>query len=680
MEQTALELDASRIVFSIPEERVSMLREQSCSTSIIGQDRAISALELGLGIKADGYNVFIMGASGTGRRTVLTSLLANYKANPSDLQDMAYVYNFARPLEPRALFFPAGSGAYFKKTLKSAIESIRRQVLQLSKSEVFAAASKKISAAADQEENKLLSDFEQTMLARGFKLVQVKDDDARSMDLIPLLRGKPIAFDDLQELAARGKVATEAVNALREDYYASLDMMADLFATIKDIRKATDRKIRALKAESAGPIIENELAVLKSLCRNGTENAAVLEHLEAVKEDLLSKVHVYGERFRSGSARKAFFDRYAINLVCESAPGQSHVVQEEVPTFANLFGSIEPSGPNDDFTINGHMRLRPGSVHRASGGFLILRLQDLLLEEGAWPYLKRVLQSGKAEIQTPPTGNHLPSLLKPQPLPVRVKAILIGGEHSYDFLYQEDPDFQKLFKVCAEFDSVMPATDDNLKSFISFALAFSKQQGTLPLDDSGLARIIAFSARIAEDRTLLTTRFTRVSDLILEADFFARSKNATVISREMVSGAIEHRRYLQRLPEEKYASMIRSREIVLEVTGTMTGKVNGLAVQDRGYQAFGIPVAVTAQAAPGTSGVINIERESGLSGEIYDKAHLIIQAYCTASTPLTSRSPFRRAFALSSPTRRLTGTRPRARSSSRFFRRSPGYHSGKTSP
>lgn len=625
MEQTALELDASRIVFSIPEERVSMLRDQSSSTSIIGQDRAISALELGLGIKADGYNVFIMGASGTGRRTVLTSLLANYKANPSDLQDMAYVYNFARPLEPRALFFPAGSGAYFKKTLKSAIESIRRQVLQLSKSEVFAAASKKISAAADQEENKLLSDFEQTMLARGFKLVQVKDDDARSMDLIPLLRGKPIAFDDLQELAARGKVATEAVNALREDYYASLDMMADLFATIKDIRKATDRKIRALKAESAGPIIENELAVLKSLCRNGTENAAVLEHLEAVKEDLLSKVHVYGERFRSGSARKAFFDRYAINLVCESAPGQSHVVQEEVPTFANLFGSIEPSGPNDDFTINGHMRLRPGSVHRASGGFLILRLQDLLLEEGAWPYLKRVLQSGKAEIQTPPTGNHLPSLLKPQPLPVRVKAILIGGEHSYDFLYQEDPDFQKLFKVCAEFDSVMPATDDNLKSFISFALAFSKQQGTLPLDDSGLARIIAFSARIAEDRTLLTTRFTRVSDLILEADFFARSKNATVISREMVSGAIEHRRYLQRLPEEKYASMIRSREIVLEVTGTMTGKVNGLAVQDRGYQAFGIPVAVTAQAAPGTSGVINIERESGLSGEIYDKAHLIIQ-------------------------------------------------------
>ncbi len=541
MEQTALELDASRIVFSIPEERVRTLREQCRSTSIIGQDRAISALELGLGIKADGYNIFIMGASGTGRRTVLTSLLANYKANPSDLQDMAYVYNFARPLEPKALFFPAGSGAYFKKTLKSAIESIRRQVLQLSKSEVFAAASKKISASADQEENKLLSDFEQTMLTHGFKLIQIKDDDARSMDLIPLLRGKPISFDELQELAARGKVATETVNALREEYYASLDLMADLFATIKDIRKVTERKIRALKAESAGPIIENELAVLKSLCKNGTENATVLEHLESVKEDLLSKVHVYSERFRSASARKAFFDRYAINLVCESTLGQSHVVQEEVPTFANLFGSIEPSGPNDDFTINGHMRLRPGSVHRASGGFLILRLQDLLLEEGAWPYLKRVLQSGKAEIQTPPTGNHLPSLLKPQPLPVRVKAILIGGEHSYDFLYQEDPDFQKLFKVCAEFDSVMPATDENLKSFISFALGFSQQQGTLPLDDSGLARIIAYSARIADDRTLLTTRFTRISDLILEADFFARSKNAQIISREMVSGAIEHR-------------------------------------------------------------------------------------------------------------------------------------------
>ncbi len=625
MDPSSLELGLRQITFSLPEERVAELRARCGARSIIGQDRAVSALELGLGMHADGYNIFVMGASGTGRRTVLASLLANYKANPADLQDMAYVCNFARPLEPKALFFPAGTGAYFRKTLKSAIESIRRQAVQIAKSEVFSAASKKLSAAGDIEENRLLSDFEAQMMAAGFKVVQIKDDESRSMDLVPIVKGKPVPFDQLQDLAAGGRIAVERVNAIREEYYRGLDRMGEVFAAVRDIRRATDRKIRALRSESAEPIIENELAVLRSLCKNGAGNSPALEYLDALKADLLARVHVYSEPFRSAQARKAFFGRYAVNLVCECPQDKNYVVHEEVPTFANLFGSVEPAGPNDEHSVNGHLRLRPGAVHRASGGFLVLRLQDLLLEEGAWPYLKRVLQSGKVEIQTPPTGNHLPSLLKAQPLPVRLKVVIIGGEHSYDFLYQEDPDFQKLFKVCAEFDSVMPGTDENLESFIAFVDDFSKKRQTLPIDDSGVARILAHAARVSEYRTMLTTRFTLISDLILEADYRARSLHSPVISREVVSGAIEHRRYLQRLPEEKYAEMIKSREIVLSVSGAMVGKVNGLAVQDRGYHAFGIPVAVTAQAAPGDKGVINIERESGLSGEIYDKAHLIIQ-------------------------------------------------------
>lgn len=625
MDPAALELSLRQITFSLPEERIAELRSRGSARSIIGQDRAVSALELGLGIHADGYNIFIMGASGTGRRTVLSSSLANYKANPADLQDMAYVCNFTRPLEPKALFFPAGTGAYFRKTLKSAIESIRRQALQIAKSEVFSAASKKLSAAGDIEENKLLSDFEAQMMTSGFKVAQIKDDEARSMDLIPIVKGKPVPFDQLQDLAAGGRISVDRVNAIREEYYRGLDRMGEVFAAVRDIRRATDRKVRALRAESAAPIIENELAVLMSLCKNGFVNTGALEYLDALKADLLARVHVYSEPFRSAAARKAFFGRYSVNLVCECPQDKNYVVHEEVPTFANLFGSVEPGGPNDDRTLNGHLRLRPGAVHRASGGFLVLRLQDLLLEEGSWPYLKRVLQSGKVEIQTPPTGNHLPSLLKAQPLPVRLKVVIIGGEHSYDFLYQEDPDFQKLFKVCAEFDSVMPGTDENLESVIAFVTDFTHKQQTLPVDDSGIARILAHAARVSEYRTMLTTRFTLISDLILEADFRARSLRSPVISREIVSGAIEHRRFLQRLPEEKYAEMIKSREIVLSVSGEMVGKVNGLAVQDRGYQAFGIPVAVTAQAAPGDKGVINIERESGLSGEIYDKAHLIIQ-------------------------------------------------------
>lgn len=625
MPNTTQELSAEEITFSVPVEKVHQLRLNGTKNPIIGQDRAINALELGLGISAAGYNIFIMGASGTGRRTVLTTLLANYKANPSDLQDIAYVCNFTHPLEPKALFFPAGTGAAFKKSLHAAIESVRKQMLQITKSEVFGSASKKVLTSADAEENLLLTEFEALMAKDGFKLVQIKEEASRSMDLIPLIKGKPVTIDELQERVSIGKFSPDALNKIRENYYHSLDKMSELFIMLKEKRRATDKKIRVLKAESALPIIENEFAPLKTLFTAAPENTLSLTHLEEIKEDLLSRIHICTEPFKSAAHKKSFFGRYAANLVCEHSPDKNYVVQEEVPTFANLFGSIESASGNEDISMNGHLRLRAGSVHRAFGGFLVLRLQDLVMEEGAWPYLKRVLQSGKVEIQTPPTGNYIPSLLKPQALPAKLKVIIIGGEHSYDFLYQEDPDFQKLFKVCAEFDSVMPRTDTNMANFINFVDEFSKKQKTLFIDDSGLARILSYAAQLSEYRSMLTTRFTRISDLIVEADFQAKKQNLSVINAEIISASIEYRRNLQKLPEEKYAEMIKSREILLDVSGTMIGKVNGLAVHDRGYHAFGIPVAVTAQAAPGNQGVINIERESGLSGEIYDKAHLIIQ-------------------------------------------------------
>jgi lon-related putative ATP-dependent protease len=626
MPDTTLELTPSEVTFSIPGEKIRSLRAGGAANPIIGQDRAISALELGLGIRADGFNIFIMGASGTGRRTVLTALLANYKANAAELQDIAYVYNFARPLEPKAIFLPPGEGSAFRKALQQAIESIRKQAQQLTRSESYAAASKKIHSSSDADENQLLADFETRMAADGFKLIQVKDDDSRSMDLVPTLKGKPTSFDELQDLAARGKFPRDRLNSLRESYYRSLDLMAELFSEIKDKRRAGEKQIRALKSESIAPIVDGELNPIKERFATGNGSASVEEYLQATRDDLVSRVHLYSEPFKTPRHKKHFFGRYTVNLVCENPEGKNYVIQEEVPTFANLFGSIEnPSAPGDDIAVNGHLRLRSGAIHRASGGFLVLRLQDLLLEEGAWPYLKRVLQSGKIEIQTPPTGNHVPSILKPQVLPARLKVIIIGGEHSYDFLYQEDPDFQKLFKVCAEFDSVMPRTDGNMAMYIAHIEDIARKAGTLPLDDSGIARILSHAARIAEYRSMLTTRFTQISDLVTEANYQAHLMGASAITQEVVSRTIEHRGYLQKLPEEKYADMIRSREILLDVTGSRIGKMNGLAVHDRGYHAFGIPVAVTAQAAPGSAGVINIERESGLSGEIYDKAHLIIQ-------------------------------------------------------
>jgi len=619
------ELTAEQIAFAIPTELVHRLRQTKPEKTLIGQDRAIEAIKLGLGIQANGYNIFIMGASGTGRRTILTSLLADYKSNPAELQDIAYACDFAHPLEPLALTFPGGKGGAFKKDLQSAVESIRKQSLQATRGELYTAARKKIIESADADENKTLSDFEGTMTAEGFKLLQIKEDDSRSMDLVPLLKGKVATFDELQDSVSRGKFPAERLSDLRERYYRGLDQMTEMFAVIREKRRNTDKEIRALKAKTVTPIIDRELLPLRECCGTDPKAQRRIEFLGALREDLIAKATVLTEPFKNATQKKGFFGRYAINLICEHSPDRNLIVQEEVPTFPNLFGSIEQPAGNEDSAHNGHLRLRPGAVHRAQGGFLVLRLQDLLMEEGAWPHLKRVLQSGKVEIQTPPTGNHLPSSLKPEAIPVKFKVIILGGEHSYDFLYQEDPDFQKLFKVCAELDSVMPGSDENLAKYIAFIDEFTESQRLIPVDDAGMARILSHAARLSDYRSMLSTCFTKITDLLHEADYRARQIGSPSITADVVSRAIDNRVYLAKLPEEKYAEMIETHEIVLAVTGLAIGKVNGLAVHDRGYHAFGIPVAVTAQASPGNKGLINIERESGLSGEIYDKAHLIIQ-------------------------------------------------------
>jgi len=618
-------LTRDEIRYDFPPDQIPELRTAEIHSAVIGQDRAVSALELGLGIHSAGYNIFIMGASGTGRRTLLDSLLQNYKPNTANLQDIAYAWNFLRPNEPRALCFPAGQGGYFKKNLQTAIESIRRQILLISKSEVFATAKKKIVTVADMTENQLLAEFEQSMATEGFKLLQIKDDDSPSTDLLPLFRGKPVSFEELQELAVRQKISPSRVQELRERYYANLDRLTELFDTLREKRRHTEKQLRALKAESALPIIENELSVLKKLCEKDSMNPCVLSWLHELQEDLLARIHQYSEPFKSSAHKRHFFVRYSINLMCEHSADRSYIIREEVPTFSNLFGSIAPTSPTGGPPHPNHARLRPGAVHRATGGILILRLQDLMNEEGSWSYLKRVLQTGKIEIQNPPVGNFSPSLIKPEVLPVHLKVIIIGGEHSYDFLYREDPDFQKLFKVCAEFDSVMPRTHENMAKLVRFAEEFSAKNSLLTVDDSALAALITRASRISEYRTMLTTCFTQISDLLTEADYQARAKGEDSISAKHVTEALERRRHFQRLPEEKFTEMIRSRELIVDVDGMKTGRVNGLSIHDRGYQAFGIPVAVTAQAAPGNKGIINVERESGLSGEIYDKAHLIIQ-------------------------------------------------------
>ena len=637
------ELALSDIQFDIPESKIAVLKAKAPNKPIVGQLRAVSALELGLGIRDEGYNIFIMGAPGTGRRTVLSSLLKDYKPNTADLQDIGYVYNYRRPSEPIALFFPAGAGKKFQHTVKHTIDSIYKQAVELEKSESFLSAKKKVLAAVDSEENSLLAEFEVKMLEQGFKLLQIKEDANQSIDLVPIIKGKEMPFGELQALVSRKKFSEKALNGLREVYYASLDELSDLFAMLKRKRAESEEKLKQLYLDLLKPIIAAEFEAPRAIV--GTypaetetqqkNNEKIMAFLKKTESDLIARAVSYAVPFKSPRHKKVFFGRYAINLICENTDDTPYVINENQPNFANLFGTVEGHGDDDDGLINGHLHLRGGAVHRALGGFLVLRLKDLLEEEDSWVYLKRVLQSGQITIQMPPAGTHSPALLKPEPIPARFKVIIIGGEYSYEILYQEDPDFYKLFKVCAEFDSVMPLTDENLAAVLSLIETFVKNRHSLPFSDSGYAKLLAYTVELSESRHLISAQFTKIADFVAEANYTAKAAGSDCITDAVIAKTIERRHYLSALPEEKFAEMVQLKEILIDASGTAVGKVNGLAVEERGFHTFGIPVSVTAQASPGTAGIINIEREAGLSGEIYDKAHLIISSLLRQKYALT---------------------------------------------
>jgi predicted ATP-dependent protease len=274
------------------------------------------------------------------------------------------------------------------------------------------------------------------------------------------------------------------------------------------------------------------------------------------------------------------------------------------------------------------MLLRPGSLIQASGGFLVVRAEDILSEEESWNSLKRALQDGKTEIRNHPGPLSMPThSLKPEPVAVDVKVIIMGNENIYDYLYNLDEEFQKLFKVPAEFDYVMDRHESATREYINFARMITRDEGLMPLEYEGIAAVVEFGVRMAESRSKLSTRFSQVADLIRESHYQARKANRNTITRDDVGAALDQRRYLYNMPEEKIDEMILSGELIISVQEKAVGRINGLAIVDRGYYSFARPMLITSRVAPGTDGIINIERESGLSGEIHDKGIYILEGF-----------------------------------------------------
>ncbi|MFW6312475.1 MAG: Lon protease family protein, partial [Spirochaetota bacterium] len=568
---------------------------------------------------------FATGLAGTGKRTAIMKVLKNFQPRRSRLQDIAYVHNFSSPDRPRALYFRPGEARAFRKSIVELIDRFRQTVNALFVDQGYKQERDRLVMQAEGRETQAVTEFEDKLNKEGFEIVQVDEADDQRADIAPIFEGESASFDDLQRRVTKGEIEERAWNDIREKYYTFMDEMKEIFQQLRTERMSVEESLRALQIDLVKPELEAEVARV----RLEFPDARVHHYLDDLLEDAVQNLQWFRTPDENAEETEpAPLWRYGVNIVVDNAETTGvPVVFESHPDYQKLFGSQESIGDPMGERTSTFMQLRSGSLLQASGGFLILRAEDILSEEDAWNSLKRALQDGSTEIRPLPNPMNPGPSLKPEPVEIAVKVIIMGSENVYDYLYNLDEEFQKLFKVPAEFDSVMVRTEQATREYIGFMRMICREEGLREIDHDGIGAIAEFGVRLSEFRDRLSTQFSKIADLIREADYWASREHHEYVSRIDVERALRERKYLYDLPEEKIDEQILSGELLIAVSERAVGRINGLAVLDRGYYGFARPMLITARVAPGDDGIMNIERESGLSGEIHDKGVYILQGF-----------------------------------------------------
>ena len=621
-------LSPEDVAFSVDPEEITAVDDGRGTFDVIGQPRALRALRMAIEMRGKGYNVFVTGAGGTGKRTAVQSILEEYVSDTDRLHDIACVYNFHDPDKPRILYFSPGEAREFRQSLKRLMETIRSVVAVLSDNAAFKQERDRLILEVEDKENAAFAELEDQLAKEGFRIVHRNENEEKRTDLMPVRNGKAVSFDTLQDQVTRGKLDRAEWESIRAKYLTYMDQLNRTFARLRYERDEAEDEIYRLRVEKLRPEIDEVI----SHVRERFHDDRVHNYLASLREDVLEHLDLFAaEPEENDEERRELLQRYGVNiLVDNSGASRAPIIFERRAQYADLFGTQdfvqEPgSEPRSNF-----MMLRAGSVLRASGGYLILRAEDVLGQDEVWNELKRTLDEGTAEIRGPAAPNPHGGPVKPEPITVDLKVILMGPEPLYDLLFYSDEDFAKLFKVPAEFDLVMPRTPDTTAQYVRFMRMICREEGLPALSADGMASVVEYGVRMAELRDKLSTRFSLIADLIRESAYWAAKLGASEVDRTIVERALWERKYLHNMPEEKIDEQILSGELLIDVEDRLVGRINGIAIVDRGYYAFARPVLITARTAPGDDGIINIERESGLSGEIHDKGIYILQGFLQA--------------------------------------------------
>ena len=592
--------------------------------TIIGQERAVRALRFGLGIKEKGFNIYASGRPGTGRTTAIERFLEEVAAQDPPPSDWCYVNNFRDGYHPHVLQLPAGQAVKFQADMEKFILQVARDIRSAFESEEYAAHREDVVKNIQEQKRLLLENLNEQSLKLNFMI----QPSAAGLLTIPLHKGKPITEEEFLALKPDEK---ENINKTKQTLETTIE---SVLRQVKGLDKNAGEALQKLDREVALYTIKHLIDDIQQKYQ-GIES--VQNYLEQVRVDILDNIPDFKPESEEQPALALPFMRskpdplkkYIINvLVDNSEHTGAPVVIERNPTYSNLFGKIEQEAHfgalTTDFTL-----IRPGSLHKANGGYLVLPIAEVISSPLSWESLKHALQNNEIVVEdaADKLGVISTKSLKPEPIPLNVKVILVGRPDIYQLLLAYDEHFTELFKVKADFDTQMERTQEHVNDYASFISRICEVEHLKRLDVSAMTRIVEHGSRLAENQQKLSTHFGEIADVIREASYYASLENSPLIEVSHVRQAIDERFYRSALVHERIKEMIVQDEIKIDVDGQKAGQVNGLSVIQMGDVEFGQPSRITVSVGLGREGLIDIEREAKLGGPLHTKGVMILSGY-----------------------------------------------------
>jgi lon-related putative ATP-dependent protease len=607
--------------------------------SFIGQDRAVKALEFGLGLNSPGYNIFVTGLTGTGKSTVIRSHLAAAVSNGSggkgepNVFDWCYVYNFDQPDQPQAIRLQQGEGAGFAQAIEDLQGSLRRALPEAFDDDAYKNELKSINQSSFAKRNQHVLEADRMAREQGFS-VQLSP---AGIAVIPMQGEEPM---DQATFASLPESEQDAINKSRRAILNSLDQ------AMEELRSLEDDRITQV-GDLDRNVVENVVAVpFQKLTDTFSDSSQVLEFIEKLRTHTLQNISAFrapGPEIAAvpmpAQFNLATFQRdpllpYKINLfVDNSNTDRKQIVTEENPTYAHLFGQIERPSTLEARPTD-HTMLKAGSLVRASGGFLVLEARDVLAQSAVWPALKRVLRDQETQPEDPAAifaPGFFSQGLRPEPIPIDVKVVMSGEPEIYSALARFDPDFWQVFKIRADLDFQTDINADRLMEYSRFISGLCTERATLHFSSDGAAEIIERAARMVDSQQKLSTRFGLLADIVVEAADYAAISGAKIVGRKHVIDALEGRTNRSARIADAVQEMMLDGTLIVDLDGARIGQVNGLSVYGDGDVVFGRPSKITARSFMGAQGVVNVEREVDLAGQTHDKGVLIISGYLGAT-------------------------------------------------